>query len=369
MATRTIANGGGNFSSTSTWVEGIVPTSADNVVATASSGNLTVNVTSNCATFIMTNYVGTLTMNATLIVSGNYTLVSGMTYVGTADLILNAVATITSAGKTLTGGLQFSGSGITVTLADNWTVNGNVTVNLGSGPLLLGNTINVGGNLTMAGGTGGNTTNFVLNGTGTWSGNGTMQNNLTINTAGTITISGAVLFGNGKTLTYTAGTIVFSSAILATEGSNTYNTSGITWPAVRQDTGGMTFTSTFNVTTMWLNLNNNSSTFAGTSGFVCGSLICGLNSISLHSTNTYTISTFFQVSGNPSVPRTINASTGGTRAILTLASGAIQQVADMTATDIDSSAGQTIHNIGGTNSNTLNWDTSPPTGVTKAFTY
>ena len=42
MATRTISNSGGNYNSTSTWVEGIIPTAADDVVATGTSGNLSV---------------------------------------------------------------------------------------------------------------------------------------------------------------------------------------------------------------------------------------------------------------------------------------------------------------------------------------
>jgi hypothetical protein len=66
MATRTIANGGGNYNSTGTWVEGAVPTSADDVVATGTSGNLTVNVSSACRSIDLTGYTGTLAINSNL---------------------------------------------------------------------------------------------------------------------------------------------------------------------------------------------------------------------------------------------------------------------------------------------------------------
>src|ERR1035438_6268468 len=103
MATRTIANGGGNFSATGTWVEAAVPVAGDAVVATGTSGQLTVDVASGgvgLLSFIMTGYTNTLTMNATLTVAGTVTFVSGMTIAGTSDLICNTTATLTSGGKT-----------------------------------------------------------------------------------------------------------------------------------------------------------------------------------------------------------------------------------------------------------------------------
>ncbi len=122
-ATRTIANGGGNWSATGTWVEGAVPTSADAVVATATSGNVTIDAAAAAQSVDFTNYVGTLTHNSgiTLTVSGSLTLVSGMTYSpadDTAAITINGTGTITTAGKSL-GNFTVSGSGITVTLADN----------------------------------------------------------------------------------------------------------------------------------------------------------------------------------------------------------------------------------------------------------
>lgn len=124
MATRTIANGGGNYNSAGTWVEGFVPTSSDDVVATATSGQLTVNVASVAKTFIMTGYTNTLTLNNTLTVAGAVTFVAGMTIAGTSNLICTTTATLTSGGKTLTGGLQLKGTSQTYTFGDAWTING-----------------------------------------------------------------------------------------------------------------------------------------------------------------------------------------------------------------------------------------------------
>lgn len=67
MATRTISDTGGNWNSTSSWVEGAVPVDGDDVVATATSGNLTVNVnTALLKSFDLTGYPSTLSGGSAL---------------------------------------------------------------------------------------------------------------------------------------------------------------------------------------------------------------------------------------------------------------------------------------------------------------
>ncbi len=206
-ATRTIANGGGNWNVVGTWVEGIVPIDGDAVVATATSGQLTVNVASACTSIDLHSYTNTLTMSATLSVKGTVYFPASMIIAGASDLIVNANATLTSNGRTFSGGLRVA-SGITITLADSWTitgtlnkidqVSGNSSIN-GAFNLNVGGGLNLGGNLL-------GTATVIMNGTGTWSGNFRMGMNLTFNTVGTITVSGIVEFNDG-TLKYTAGTM------------------------------------------------------------------------------------------------------------------------------------------------------------------
>ncbi len=243
-ATRTIANGGGNYNAAGTWVEGVVPTSADDVVATATSGQLTVNVASAAKTFNMAGYTNTLTMNALLTVSGSVTLVSAMTISGSSGLVVNAVATLTSNGKTWPNALTFAIAG-TITMADNWTVAGAFTPTSTVGTTTInGNIITVGGNLvvgTVSSHVATGTTAIIMNGTGTWSGGGQLLNNLTFNTAGTITVSGAVNYRNG-TLRYLAGTMVTIGSTLVSSSATTFNTSGMTWNNVQFGGTSITFT-------------------------------------------------------------------------------------------------------------------------------
>jgi hypothetical protein len=124
---KTISPTGGNWSATTAWNEGAVPTSSDDVVAIASSGNLTIDSGSPVAkTLNLANY-GTHTLSHTsgigLTISGDMTFVSTMTYTpadDTAKIIINGTSNITTAGKQL-GNFEVSGSGITATFQDSFT--------------------------------------------------------------------------------------------------------------------------------------------------------------------------------------------------------------------------------------------------------
>jgi len=102
MATRTIADGGGNWSVAATWVEIAVPTAADEVVATATSGDLTVDTAAVCRSINLTNYVGTLTINnANSLVIGDSTLPTG-----SVALLFPTGMTVACNAPTLVGGLS-----------------------------------------------------------------------------------------------------------------------------------------------------------------------------------------------------------------------------------------------------------------------
>ena len=193
MPIRTISNLGGNFNSTSTWVEAQIPNSGDDIICTSSSGPLTVNVASACRSFDFTNYTNILTMNAVLTASGaagfTQTFVSGMTIAGSSNVSLtgNGAGITTNgkqipnlsitANKTLTDDLNvinFTNGVTTVTgnqifCSGNWTggVNtfaGNTVINLiGTGVISLGLYSGTGGiNINTAGTLSGSTVGIGL---------------------------------------------------------------------------------------------------------------------------------------------------------------------------------------------------------------
>lgn len=63
MATITVSASGGNYNATTTWIGGVVPVSTDDIVADATSGNLTINGTYNINNVDFTNYLGTLSFS------------------------------------------------------------------------------------------------------------------------------------------------------------------------------------------------------------------------------------------------------------------------------------------------------------------
>lgn len=121
MANRTVKAGAGNFSATGTWVEGIVPTSADDVITNGSStGTLTIDVASACRSFTIANGVA-VTHTSTLAIgdaSGgalNYTGAGTISGAGVISFVStsNNGGTgwgITTATKTLPG-VTFNGTG------------------------------------------------------------------------------------------------------------------------------------------------------------------------------------------------------------------------------------------------------------------
>lgn len=135
MATLFAKTAGGVWSAAGTWSNissvGVdnsgPPTSADDAVFDATSGNVTIDTGAVAKSVNCTGYTGVLTHNSavTLTVSGSITLVAGMTYTlnnaATSALAMNATGTLTTGGKTIG---NFVGSVGTVTLGDNVTSTG-----------------------------------------------------------------------------------------------------------------------------------------------------------------------------------------------------------------------------------------------------
>lgn len=227
MATRTISNTGGNYNATASWVEGIVPTSADDVVATATSGQLTVNVASAASTFNFTNYTNTLTMNNTWTVSGTgtSTFVSAMTIAGGSNITLTGSgATIVTNGKSIPN-LSFTGN---KTIGDTLNVT-NLTI---SNLTLSGTqTINVSGNLNGPTGFSVIGSGITLNMIG--SGSISMLSSLlmiNINTSGSINFTNTQGIGliaqstYATTFKYTSGTITGTKRIVVSPATATTTT-------------------------------------------------------------------------------------------------------------------------------------------------
>ena len=321
MATRTISDAGGNWNEVGTWVEGAVPLSTDNVVATPTSGQVTVNITTaKCSTLILTNYVAQMTFTAgmKLTVTTTVTFVAGMSLAGTGTLQISDTGTITSAGLIFPGSIIFYGG--TFTLADTWTVTGNVTCQ-GGNSVLNGNTLNIGGNLTLISYDVSGTTNIVLNGTGTWSSStqgATLSNNITINTAGTITLGTAVA-KEGGIFTYTAGTVNAGNSTFYTGKNTTLNIDGMSLYNFTIVSMNFTLTlgSDLNITNNFtLNYNvSGALTMAGNYSITCGKFyMYTYQNVTFNfvSSQTFTINTGLYLNGRTDKILTIKAVTAST---------------------------------------------------------
>src|ERR1035437_8323669 len=233
----TLVAAGGNYSVAATWSPAVVPTSADNILCNASSGQLTIVATASITGADFTAYTGTVTLNKTFTNSGNVTLGSGMTWTTTAGspiLSVNATSTLNSNTKAFPYTLDLRGTSQTFTLADDWSILNftnnsvtNATVN-GHNIFCVANTTN---NVIIKG-----TTLYTITGTGTWRSNDMFGLSLTFAAGtGTITIyTGQMQYlgssGGTSTVTYISGTMVTAGAsITLAYAGVTFNTSTMTW--------------------------------------------------------------------------------------------------------------------------------------------
>jgi hypothetical protein len=371
MALRTVSILGGNWSSVTTWVGGVVPVSGDTVDFTALSGNLTVNVTTaTLAGINFTNYVSTITFNANIAVNtsvnlgtGGYTQAGG----GTFGLVIGSATTITSNGVSWNNLLTFSGNSTTYTLADNLTVTGNIVLAGTSSITFTGNILYIGGNLTSTSlSTTAGTTEFIFNGTGTWSspGGGAIRTNLKINTiTGPLTISGNVYYQTG-TLTYIAGTVVTTGSVLNIANTSTLDTSGIAWNTVNMSVGIQTLTSDLNCQNLTISGSSNVTINSSVGNiFILGNLsynsngdILGTASINLIGTGTWNHVATGDIKNN------LNINTSGT---LTISGNVNYNTGTLTYTS------GTVITTGSTLNiaNTTNLDTNGITWNNVSFTF
>jgi hypothetical protein len=201
-----------------------VPTTADDVFFTSSStGSCNIATGNTGAKSInCTGFTGTLTGSSDITVAGGITLVTGMTYSYTGITTFTGTGTLISAGKSLRT-IIVSGAGITLTLGDALSCNGNFTVSEGNF-----NTANY--SFTCAG--------SLLSGT----------SNLRSISLGSSTVtltSGGIDFSPSTNLTFNAGTsqINLSSSVTISSGGMTfYNVSYTgTTSGIRSISGSATF--------------------------------------------------------------------------------------------------------------------------------
>lgn len=294
MATRTITDAGGIFSDAGTWVENAVPTSADDVVATATSGPLTTSSAAVSRSADLSLYTSTLTRNA------NWSI-------GHSTAGPNNVALILGPNMTDAGSSAFIWVGTNAT-PQTVTTNGKSTrltsLNTATGTLkLLDDLTSVGSTTTFTNGT------IDLNGHRFQQPTFSIASNS--NTRVLAFGSGGILGVSGNLTA--AGTVTNFS----TTGSGTISLSATTATIA---TGGANFSGTANGVTLALGTGSYTITGAGVFGPITRTSATAAKTLTLPAGVTVTASAF-TVNGAPGLQLSVVSSSAGSPATLSVASG------------------------------------------------
>lgn len=366
-----VPGGDGNWTSITNWSAttggasgASAPILGDAVTFDSASAatNITLDTSARACTSlaITSGYTGTMTFTNQLSVSGAITLGANMNFAGSGALLSIGGGTLTSSGKTLPQPFKL-GSSATTTLADNWNVTGDVTVQaLAANQTCNGFILSCNANLTFNQTTGsiGGTTVLRMAGTGIISQPGSLVNvgaiysPVEINTAGTCTISGRLcMSGNGTgSFKYTAGTVSAAGSTLlcgVTVGTYTFtiNATGLTLGSVKFNTG--TFT------------------LGGTEGFTMTDFeslsYTGSNIITMLVGKTYTITNSLVSTTIPAFHTTFRCITASSTSNINITSAATTALAYADFTDV-AATGQTIYTYTGTLLRTSNVTTGSTIG-------
>jgi len=241
MATYYFRNVGTDWGTAANWsltsgggATGAVPDATHDAIFDANSGPCTVNALArSCKTLTFTGYANTITMSNQISVSGNITLQAGLLVSGTGKLLMIITGTLTPNGFSWPNDFEFKGTSQTYTLATNFTVLGQLTCSGATLITINSNTLYCNGGVFTT--TTSGTTAIELTG-GNWS--GTCNNTISLNTAGTITLTGNIVKSSG-TLTYVTGTINNSGNYsLSWTGGSINVGNNIIWNNITLGTGG-----------------------------------------------------------------------------------------------------------------------------------
>lgn len=273
MATITISNTGGNFNATGSWVGGVIPGAADTVIATATSGPLTVTNSPSVISLNFTNYTNTFSVNSgvSLTLTGGITMVAGMSVSpsSTGTLIFTSSQTITCGGQVWPGNLLFTVTGNrNYTLGDNWVVDGNFAISFSSSvsAVFSSNQMSIKGNFIV--GSNASATNSTMSGSTvivlSTGASQTVTSDITLSSTRmlcplVISATGTVIFSTPAAalrlgnITYTAGDVVSVGANLEWFGGTTFTTSLMTWDCnwfFQSTAATFTFGSDFNISNL-----------------------------------------------------------------------------------------------------------------------
>jgi hypothetical protein len=256
MAIITAAGGGGNWNSTSTWVGGVIPGAADDVIINASSGAVTVTDARSCLTINFTNHTNTFTINSgfALTVGTTITLSSsvGFSVAGAGrfqSLGSTAAFTINFNGVTIPNlqlGFTAGASVQTVTVSGSNPTVQNLTITNGGGvgaTLLAGPALTITNSLNVTDGTitglGGVAFNIGGGGIVDVTTSRRIGGGFTVLTGTTLRMQSSLLISGG-TITFNSGSFLIhnNNTLFIGISSITLNSPNIDWYNVTFDPGG-----------------------------------------------------------------------------------------------------------------------------------